>query len=274
MEAERIVKITACFCGLVLWQQARAQDVGDVRVDLHPPNVQVGIVSRATGSTAWVRASRPVALASSVVFAAFADGSDPLAKGRVAWVTPIAPYDCYVTQIAPVKTKHAVNAYDSAFATESIAHEKKRVGARAIEDGYGVELAKGFYARFAPIKSQAASSAVAGEPVRLLMGALKQRKNKIAQAMAEAVSRALPATAADPLSDEVNYGTLATNLRRFRRMIIEDPITDYLFTRLLDQASAQPVLLNVPADILRPPDANNGGYPESARVPTTPPHQP
>ncbi len=250
--------LTAGALGLTLafvGKSVGAQDIRDVRIDLHPVQTQVGIVTRVLGKTAWVLAPRPLPVGSKIAFSTFSDGGDTMATGTVRYVTPVAPYEIYVADIAAASVKHSLNDYDSYFSFEALLKLKQKVGPRPVNEGIGTDLCIGFFARapFAPATVDAESL----EPVRAHVAELRKLKNKMAQAIADAASRAL---VADPLrtdsaeNDEyaVNFSLLSDNLRRFRHIPIADPLTERLLSRLNDLAVEGGVGGAVPTDFLRP----------------------
>jgi hypothetical protein len=236
-----------------------AQNVSDYRIDPHELGTQVGIITRVRGTAAWIQMPHRVPNSSLAEFLFSSEGGDVMAVGNVRFVMPIAPYEAYVTDIKMVSTLHNINDYDSLWAAEAISREQRPVGARPERDPYGVPLAIGLFARtpIAPVPPD--SDGI--EPVRALINALRTRSNRTARAIADAAEHAI----AIPVSiteidadwaDSVNYLALADSLNRFRRIRIEDPITERVLRRmrnLIEENSYREDI--VPIDFLRPTPA-------------------
>lgn len=243
-----------------LMAPAHAQgSVGDVRVALHPPGTQVGVVTSTREDSAWIRLPHMTRVGVAVAFSTFSDSGDALARGQIQWVAPTAPYEAYVTGIKPVSTRHPLNPYDDLFAAGSLTGETVPHSTVPHSDGRGVSLATGFFVR-APLEPEP-TDVDAEEPVRANLKALRSLKNKTAKDIVASAERAL---VADPLNagadamaeDAVNYAVLVDNLRRFRRMKIVDPITDRLLRRLFRLAEEHTHSSgSLPDDFLRPPAA-------------------
>lgn len=265
--------IRGAFCALVLMgsalfgaQSSGAQTVRDVRIDLHPVKYQVGIVTKVAANTAWVKLPQRVVEGGKIEFMPFSDGSDVLATGVVKWVTPLAPYEAYITDVKAVSTAHRLGDLEDRFSIAVLGNVKREYGPRPDSDGFGSYLAAGFYARALPEPPRETVEAV--EPVRAHIAALRSRGTATAAAIATAAERAL---VKDPLFSKedtelpVNFSILSDNLRRFKLLRIEDPITDRLLQRLLRLVHEVGVLSEaVPTDFLRPAgavDTTMGGLP-------------
>jgi hypothetical protein len=220
---------------------AAAQNVRDARVDLYPPGTQVGIVTAVNGKTAWVRLPHAAQVGSKVEFSAFSDSADMLAAGQVKWISPVAPYEAYVTDIEARKTRHNLNDYEDTLALGALFKIETARGAVPFSEPYAGPLASGFFARVPVFRAAEDMDGV--EPVRAYIGALRNQKNKTATAIAVAAERAL---VADPQAFEtdvtaeeaVNFTMLEDNLRHFRRISISDPVTQHVFARLIAIARA------------------------------------
>jgi hypothetical protein len=238
-----------------------AQNVRDDRINLYDPGPQVGIITRVKGTTAWIQMPHRVPGGSKAEFLFYSDGGDVMALGNVRFVMPIAPYEAYVTDIKAVSTLHDINDYDSLWAAEAISREKRPVGSRPESDPFGVSLAIGLFARTPIAPTPPDSDGI--EPVRALINVLRTRSNKTARAIADAAEHALeipvPDTEIDfDWADGVNYHALADSLNRFRRIRIEDPITERVLRRMLNLIEENGYIEDVvPIDFLRPTPAIN-----------------
>jgi hypothetical protein len=233
---------------------AGAQTVRNLRINLHEVRNQVGIVTQVAGRTAWIKVPNRLAPGAVVEFTPFSNGADVLARGRVQWVSPVAPYEAYVTDVQATKTSHRLNEIDDVFSIAAISSARRDYGPTPDSDPFAVYLSAGFFAR-TPIEPPR-ENAAAVEPVRAHIAALRARNNRVALSIAGAAERALTR---DPLikeegeEDPVNFSALADNLRRFRRLRIEDPITERLLKRLYDFIEHHGAVSEaVPTDFLRP----------------------
>lgn len=250
---------TAALYGMAIGMTlpAGAQDLRDVRIDPHPIRTQVGLVTRVLSTSAWIKMPRRVNVGMTVAFMPYSDGGDTLAVGQVNWVAPLPPYEAYVTGIKAVSTKHRANPYNTLGAFETVTNLKVESKPRQETDPHGVSLAIGFFARLPLLPEETNEEAV--EPVRAHIAALRARKSQTATAIADAIERALKATPflttpGQPEEEAVNYPAIAENLRRFRRLIIPDPITERLFRRVLHLVEESGSLGEaVPIDFLRAP---------------------
>lgn len=215
---------------------AAAQNVRDARIDLYSLGTQVGIVTAVNGKTAWVRLPHEAQVGSKIEFSIFSDSADMLAAGQVKWVSPVAPYEAYVTDIAAKKTRHNLNDYDDMLAIGALLKTETARGAVPFSEAYAGPLASGFFARVPVLRTEEDADGV--EPVRAYIGALRDQKNKTATAIAVAAERALVADpqafeADVPAGEAVNFTMLEDNLRRFRRMSLSDPVTQHVLARLI-----------------------------------------
>lgn len=239
----------------------QAQTVRNLRIDIHPVGNQVGMVTKVMGNTAWVKLPSRVAETATIEFMPFSDGSDVLARGRVQWVSPVAPYEAFVTNIEATTTSHPLNEIDDAFAIARSARARRNYGSRPESDSFGSYLSAGFYARTKPEPPRDNADTI--EPVRAYIASLRTRGNRVAGAISAAAAAALTK---DPLSKEsaeelpVNFSALADNLRRFKRLRIEDPITERVLQRLFDYIEYHGTISEaVPSDFLRPADDVKNG---------------
>lgn len=250
----RGVTLGLFLCAVTAARPTGAQTVRNLRLNVHPTGSQVGIVTQVAGKTAWIRLPARTMPGVTVDFMAFSDGGDTLARGRVQWVSPIAPYEAYVVEVEPIVTSHAMNDIDDLASVALIFRLHRRQGARPETDGFASPLSAGFFARVSVEPEREEAGVV--EPVRAYIAALRAQKDPIADAIAAAAERAL---GKDPLSrDEeddlaVNFAALADNLKRFRRLKIEHPITNRLLRRLYDHIDYHGAISEpVPTDFLRP----------------------
>src|SRR5579883_1606899 len=110
----------ACALALLAGRPAGAQDVTNLRVTPHPVRVQVGYVTDVSGQSAWIKMPQRLRAGARIDFLAFSDGVDALFSGTVTWVTPIAPYEAYVTDIRALSKRHTASDYASLTATEAL----------------------------------------------------------------------------------------------------------------------------------------------------------
>lgn len=247
----------AALCGAL---PSGAQSLRDVRIDLHPVKYQVGIVTKVAANTAWVKLPQRVVEGGKIEFTPFSDGGDVLAVGTVRWVSPIAPYEAYVTEVRAVSTPHRIGDLEDRFSIGTISNIKKEYGPRSDSSALGSYLAAGFFARALPEPPR--ENVAAMEPVRAHIAALRARQTATATAIATAAERALvkdPLLPAEETEDPVNFSMLSDNLRRFKRVRIEDPITDRLLQRLFRLVHDYGTISEaVPTDFLRSADEAPG----------------
>ena len=235
------------FAGLGLFaislSAAQGQSLIDQRIELHPAKDQVGIVSRVYTDAAWIRLPQRVPNAAPVEFLTFSDGGDVVARGVVRFVTPVAPFEAYVTGIRAVKTTHPLGAFKDKFSIGANFGRKEAIGIAPFSDSQAVSLATGMYARV-PKDDTVAVDGV--EPVRAHINALLAMRTKLASSIGAAASRALKA---DPLRNiddpeiNVDYSTLSDNLKPFRQVQIEDRIIEKLLGRLFTLGDGQRLYL-------------------------------
>jgi hypothetical protein len=236
---------------------AQAQNLRAERLELYPPEGQVGIVNRLLTDTAWIRVPQRVQNGAPAEFMLFSEGSDVVARGVVRFVTPTPPYEAYVTGIRAIKTTHPQSPFKDKFAIGSLYGLKRDIGVTTLDDSFGVGLAVGNYVRVAKDTNTGGEGV---EPVRAHIAALRAIGSPFAVKIAAAASKAL---VADPLRDEetdepVDYSALTDALKPFRRVQITDPVTQKLFTRLYWLARDNGVFTEkVSTDFLRSPDDVN-----------------
>ena len=236
---------------------AHSQSLRDGRIETHPTTDQVGIVSRVYTDAAWIRMPQRVKTAVPVEFLFFSDGGDVVARGIVSFVTPTAPYEAYVINIRPTKTSHSLSPFKDKFSIGAAYGLKGDVGTAPYSDSQAVGIMTGIYARVTKDEGVVEEGA---EPVRAHIAALRARNSKFATSIANAAAHALKA---DPLRDEINdepvdFSALYDYLRPFRRVVIEDRVTEKvlgrLFTLVIDRGY---VSERVSTDFLRPSEDIN-----------------
>lgn len=233
---------------------ARAQTVEDVRIDIHPLGSQNAIVTSVQGHTAWIKMPYRTKLGATAEFACFSDGEYPLATGKVAWITPVSPWEAFVVDVTATKTKFPINDYDDLWATGSF-KAKQTNGPRPFDQVFAGDVTRGFYCRVPAPDHNADRDAV--EPVHAYLAALRERKNGTAGDIVKAVEAAFvdPNGANDDTNmdeDGINYGLMYDNLRHFRRLKDMDNITNKLMTLLVSEAQTHTMVGTVPGDSLRP----------------------
>ncbi len=237
---------------------AHSQSLRDQRIELHPAENQVGIVSRVYTDAAWIRLPQRVPNAAPVAFLTFSDGGDVVARGVVRFVTPTAPYEAYVVNIRTVKTNHPLSAFKDKFAMGANYGRKEAIGIAPLSDSQGVFLATGMFARV-PKDDTAAVDGV--EPVRAHINALLAMRTKLASSIGAAASRALKADPLRSIDDpeiNVDYSTLSDNLKPFRQVQIEDRIIEKILGRLFTLVTDKGYISErVSTDFLRPTEDTN-----------------
>lgn len=256
-----------CVC---LWRalaSASAQELRDVRLDPHPLRTQVGMVTRVLGNAVWIKMPGPIRSGAKAEFLAYSDGGDTLAVGQVQWVSPVAPYEAYVTGIKAVSARFPANPYDTFGATEVLSKQTVTRKPSPQSDPNGLSLAVGFFARLPLVAASGSKEAI--DPLNAHIRALRALKTKTATEIANAVEQAMRVrskTASAVLDEEesINYSEIASRLRRFRRLQIPDPITERLLRRIVALVEDSGTLGDaVSIDFLRAPQElfslNQGG---------------
>jgi hypothetical protein len=233
-----------------------AQTVRNFRIELHPVKGQIGVATRVAGNTAWVRFPLRVAEGAKVEFSPYSDSGDTLAVGTVQWVAPVAPFEAYVTRIEATKTSHQLNEIEDRWSIAYVTNARRDYGPIPITSSFGMVLAAGFFVR-ANVEAPR-ENADTLEPVRAHIAALRARRNKTADSIATAAERALSrdsVASGEEEPDPVNFSALSDNLRRFRRLRIEDPVTARLLHRLFGYIDYHGTISEkVSTDFLRPAD--------------------
>src|SRR5262245_59999876 len=117
-----------------------AQTVRNLRVDLYHVKGQTGLVTHVVGNTAWARFTKRVAEGATVEFMIYSDSGDTMAVGKVQWVTPVAPFEAYVTGIEATTTSHELNEIDDVWSIAYVTNAHRDYGPVSIKSAWGVSL--------------------------------------------------------------------------------------------------------------------------------------
>ena len=222
----------------------QAQEVVDQGLELHQLGSQVGVISKMVGRNVWVTLPHHTTKGAIVEFMAFSDGSHTLATGKVAFVTPTAPFEAYVTDLKATVTKR-----EPFLLLRGLVPAKKIHGPSPVSDGFAISLAVGIYARTPVAPTPEDTDGI--EPVQAHITALRALRNPTATAIAEATSVAVH-------PESVDYQVLTDRLKKFRRLDIQNPFTAKLLKRLWSIAEDSDSKSTVVSpSFLRPPTDPN-----------------